>query len=638
MRTISAGLVQLDASVKKNAPNPRAVRDMFRALHTIKGLAAMVGVDPIVDIAHAMETVLRTADKSGGRIVAASLDPLIDASKAIGVRLRALSEGTAVPAAPAQVIAALAGQAPDAAAPPPTLPALTSIEPELLAKLSPSEREQLGNPSAGCRAWILPFHPSVELTTAGISITVVRQRVAELGELVKVLPTTTAKKELRFVLFVLSAAEAPALAAAASCSVDQVVPLQPELPPAPVFAELAEDDRLLSSNTLRVHVDRLDEAMERFGALMVNRFRLGRAIEEAASKGLDVRQLREIAEESRRQLLEMRRAMMSLRMVALSTLLDPLPLLVRGLSSSTSKPAILQREVGDVEVDKAVAEPLWQAIVHLIRNAVDHGLELSDVRAARGKPAQGTIKVSCVERSNSQVEIVIADDGGGIDRQRVAERANAAVPHDDAALLDLMTIPGLSTRDEADATSGRGMGLDIVRRVVVEQLRGELRVRTAPGLGTTFTIRVPVTLSVVDTFRFESGGQSFLVPVSIVEELIEVESAALMTTPSPSGVASVAVLRRRGAAIPLLDLSAMFGAPHPPQCPKAIIVRSSDSLFAFGVDRMLGHQEVVVRPLRDPLVRVPGVVGATDLGEGKPTLVLDLVALTRGFSALEGAA
>lgn len=637
MRTISAGLMQLDAAVKKNAANPRAVRDMYRALHTIKGLAAMVGVEPIVDIAHAMEAVLRTADKSGGRIAAASLDPLIDASKAIGVRLRALAEGTPVQAAPQQILTALSGRG-LAVIEEPVAPNLPSLDPELLSKLSPSEREQLGNPPAGSRAWAIGFRPSVELTAGGINITVVRKRVGELGELVKVVPTTSAQRELRFVVFVVSAAGPAALAQAAACALEEVVLLQPEASPVPEPEELVEDDRLLTSNTLRVDVARLDDAMERFGALMVNRFRLGRAIEEAASNGMDVRALKEIAEESRRQLLEMRRAIMSLRMVSLSTMLEPLPLLVRGLSTSTNKPAVLQRAVGDVEVDKAVAEPLWQAVVHLIRNAVDHGLEPTDLRIARGKPPQGTIKVSCLERTNSQVEIVIEDDGGGVDRRRIAERANAPVPHDDAGLLDLMTMPGLSTREEADTTSGRGMGLDIVRRVVVEQLRGELRVRTAPGLGTTFTIRVPVTLSVVDTFRFESAGQSFLVPVSIVEELIEVESASLMTTPSPAAVASIAILRRRGAAIPLLDLSAMFGAPHPPRCPKAIVVRSSDSLFAFGVDRMLGHQEVVVRPLRDPLVRVPGIVGATDLGEGKPTLVLDLVALTRGFSTLEGAA
>jgi two-component system chemotaxis sensor kinase CheA len=167
--------------------------------------------------------------------------------------------------------------------------------------------------------------------------------------------------------------------------------------------------------------------------------------------------------------------------------------------------------------------------------------------------------------------------------------------------------------------------MDIVRRVVVDELGGELRLDTTAGRGTTFLVRIPLSITIVDALSFRCGGQSFVVPVAAVEEIVDVDPARVTRAPAGKGRADLRILDRRGAAVPLVDLQAVFKLPaQAGGLRKAIVVRRADQPLAFEVDRMLGQQEVVVRPLLDELVKAPGVVGSTDLGDGQPTLVLDL--------------
>jgi two-component system chemotaxis sensor kinase CheA len=411
----------------------------------------------------------------------------------------------------------------------------------------------------------------------------------------------------------------------------------PELPPdssARYDEDEPEDGELRLRGVVRVDVARLDDALERLSALIVTRFRLTRAIATLTASGVNTRDLVQIMNDNARQLRDLRAAIFRVRMVPVSELLDRLPLLVRGLRRATDRLVRLELDGGATELDKAVAERLFPAIVHLIRNAVDHAIEPPDERRRRDKPEEGLLRVACSARSNTRLELSISDDGRGIAREDVARRAGRDVPRSDAALLDLLCLPGLSTRDVATTTSGRGMGMDIVKRTV-DQLGGELLLRTEPGVGTTFTLRVPLTLSIVDAFSFECGAQRFVVPVSMVEEIVEIDSIRMTRGPvdSRSTDLGIAMIQRRGEAVPFLSLASLFrigdGAT---QARKALVVRRGGEALAFGVDRMLGQQEVVVRPLEDALVRAPGIAGATDLGDGKPTLVLDLVALGAALS------
>jgi two-component system chemotaxis sensor kinase CheA len=266
-------------------------------------------------------------------------------------------------------------------------------------------------------------------------------------------------------------------------------------------------------------------------------------------------------------------------------------------------------------------------MVHLVRNAVDHAIEPVDERLARGKPRAGRVKVSCFDVGSNQLELVVEDDGRGIDRQKIAARAGQRVD-DDAGLLDVLTSPGFSTRDAVTQTSGRGLGMDIVRRIATSALGGELTMSTTPGSGTAFTLRVPLTIAVVDVFSFVCGRQTFVVPVSSVEEIFELRQDQDIPLPAAPHVrCPVRVAERRGQVIPLRSLATLLAIGGGDEARKAIVIRCQGAPVGFVVERMLGRHEVVVRPVDDLLVKVPGIAGSADLGDGRPTLVLDLHAL-----------
>jgi two-component system chemotaxis sensor kinase CheA len=382
------------------------------------------------------------------------------------------------------------------------------------------------------------------------------------------------------------------------------------------------------SSVLRVEVARLDDALEKLAALVVNRSKLAHAVRELTNAGVQTRELVQVLQENARQLRDLRASILHLRMVRVGDVLDRLPLLIRGLRRTTGKLVRLELDVGDAELDKAVADRLLPAIVHLVRNAVDHALESPEERRAAGKPEEGVVRLACHARSSGRLELTVSDDGRGVDAAAVAARAGVPVPASPSELLDLLCRPGLSTRVSADATSGRGMGMDIVKRITVDQLGGELSLDTKRGQGTTFSLCVPLTITIVDAFVFECAALRYAVAVSAVEEIIEVKTASLVR---PPGLANggVTLVDRRGQAIPLVPLERLLqresGREGPG--PKAFVVRQRGAPVAFAVDKLLGQQEIVLRTLEDPLVQVPGVAGATDLGDGQPTLVLDLPAL-----------
>jgi two-component system chemotaxis sensor kinase CheA len=641
-----ANLVALDRSLRKHEDNPRAVRELFRSLHTLKGLSAMVGAEPIVDISHEMETLLRAADRAGGKLPESSVDILIQGVRAIEERVGSLSRSEPLSAAPKKLLEELSSVGVSEADNVPE--ATLSLEPELAAKLSPAERKQLiSGIDRGQRVVRVDFLPSPTRSEAGVNITSVRKQVSALGELVKVLPRAVndgSGSGVAFVLLVLTQASDAAIAEAASAKLEDVLPITSRVVGAeartlaPLESQEVETHR---HNYVRVDVNRLDEALERLAVLVVSRSRLQRAVDELARGEGDLRKVSRLVSEGGRELRDLRAAIMRARMVSVAELLERAPLIVRGLSKASKKLVRLTVDAGNAELDKAVADRLFPAVVHLLRNAVDHAIELPDERRTRGKPEEGHVRVSCVEHGGSQLELTIEDDGRGIDRERVAARAGAPVPATDEELLALITQPGLSTLDKATQTSGRGLGMDIVKRIAVSELGGELGLETRPHVGTKFTLRVPLSITIMDAFSLACGDETFVVPVSHVDDLVEIAPEAVSQTPEPQRRAQhVRLLRHRGGTLPLFRLSALLGLPVSAQVrPKALIVRKQTELFAFEVDRMLGKQEVVVRPVTDPLVSVVGVSGSTDLGDGRPTLVLDLLGLLRlESSARAGAA
>jgi two-component system chemotaxis sensor kinase CheA len=636
VRASITNLLACEAALKSGAQQHRMVRELFRSLHTLKGLSAMVGVEPIVQLAHEMETILRDADRATGKLSADGIELLLKGVRAIEQRLAMFGKHRAVSPAPRKLLVALAELQTRQDGAPASGAATVRLATDVATKLSGPEQEQLVQAlETRRRALRIDFCPSPERSARGISITSVRERLGALSDIVKVIPLSVPKSDAT-------------LASAASLDAATFIDLALDAgaqAASEARAERERDDeheheheheRSIGKNVVRVEVERLDDALEKLSALVVTRFKLANAIAALRERGVDVRELSAILAENHRQLRDLRKAITRARMVSVAELLERVPLIVRGMSKSTGKSVRLVLDAGRAELDKNVAERVFPAIVHLVRNAVDHAIELPSERASLGKPEEGTITVRCFEHSDTQLELSVSDDGRGIDAVAVARRAGRSAPKTEGELLDLITLPGLSTLASATNNSGRGMGMDIVRRIAREVLGGELALRTAPGAGSTFTMRLPLSISIVDSFSFLSGGQSFVVPVSIVDEIIDLEPANIVQPPAPShergpkrGEARTRLLERRGEAIPLFTLASVLSLGQRSDARgKAFIVRLHEQSFAFAIDRVLGQQEIVLRPIEDPLVKVAGVAGTTDLGDGKPTLVLDLIGLS----------
>ncbi len=267
-------------------------------------------------------------------------------------------------------------------------------------------------------------------------------------------------------------------------------------------------------------------------------------------------------------------------------------------------------------------------LLHLVRNAISHGIESCADRLQAGKPAAATISLRAVAHGET-IMIEVEDDGRGIDLAEVTRRARAGglIPRnaevDESNMLDTIRLPHFSTRDEADRGSGRGVGMAIVK-TAVEQLGGSLGVETRLGLGTRFHVQLPLTLAIADALLVQVGTQRYAVPQAAVREVASLVGARL------SNLENSEVMSHRGAVVPLVRLAKLFHVPSAAETRACVLfVGEGARAIAIVVDQVLGLHEVVVRPLADPLVRTPGLSGATELGDGRAVLILDVLAIGR---------
>jgi two-component system chemotaxis sensor kinase CheA len=482
-------------------------------------------------------------------------------------------------------------------------------------------------PNAGARErtaegraiWRAVFTPSADLNARGVSINRVRERIGALGEIISAEPSIL-NRTMRFE-FRVALVSAPADLAVWSGDGVEWQLLHAAVTPIAAEAGAEAALSIAPSHVVRVDLGRLDELMRIAGDLVIQHSRLQQRI------GAD-EALQETGVALGRSLRELRHALKRVRMVPLSEIFSRLPFVVRDLAGETGRLVDLTIEGQETEIDKYLVERLKEPLLHLVRNAISHGVELPAERLAAGKPERATIRLRATPAGET-VRIEISDDGRGVDAAIVTARAREhglAVPDriDEAALLTLLCTPGFSTSSKVDRAAGRGVGMAVVADTVRE-LGGALMLATTPGKGATFTLRLPLTLSVTGTIIVKAGAQTCAVPQAFVEEIVQVPPSALRA------VNGVEVASYRDGLLPLVRLHNLFKIATPPVALAPVLVigteRGSAGLL---VDRVVGQREVVVRPLHDPLVRVPGVSGATELGDGKPVLLLDPAALTRG--------
>jgi len=375
--------------------------------------------------------------------------------------------------------------------------------------------------------------------------------------------------------------------------------------------------------SLRVDIHRLDRMLNLTGEITIAQGRIRQMLE---APGTGREDLLEAHDEAERLYLDLQEEILKVRMVPIGPVFRQHIRTVRDLAAGLGKLARLVLEGEDVEVDTSVVEHVRDPLVHLIRNALDHGIERPEVRRAAGKDASGRITLRARHEAG-RIAIQVEDDGAGLDRQCIVQRGIArGMVADPEKLTDqevyrLVLEPGFSTAEEVTDLSGRGVGMDVVLRNV-EALRGTVGIESRSGEGTTITMSLPLTLAIIDGFAVRVGGEDYVIPLEAVIECLEL--------PPAEGARAQGVLNLRGTALPYARLGQVFGASGAAvRQQSVIVVRHEAGLAGLVVDELLGTVAVVVKPLGKPFRGLPGLAGSTILASGRVGLILDVPALLR---------
>lgn len=396
-------------------------------------------------------------------------------------------------------------------------------------------------------------------------------------------------------------------------------PVPPKEPAPPKAEPVPEKGRAQpAANSIRVPAERLDDLMDQVGELVIAHARLKQLI----SDSVDL-QIKSVTEEIERLSNGLRDITMGIRMVPVESLFGRFRRLVRDLSQELGKDVALTMSGEETELDKTMIERLNDPLVHIIRNSLDHGLEPAAERVAAGKPPQGRIHLSA-RHAGTRVLMTIRDDGRGLDRDRIRAKAEEQelIPPgaklSDAELFQLIFHPGFSTARTLTSVSGRGIGMDVVKRTI-DGLRGTIEVSSIPGGGTEITLGLPLTLAIIDGLLVRVGQGRYVIPLFAVEECVEL----------PADVerrhANRNFLNIRGALVPFLRLRDSFAVRHPPDpYQKIVIISSGDKRVGLVVDQVLGDHQTVIKSMSKLHADVANFSGATILGDGSVALILDI--------------
>jgi len=374
-----------------------------------------------------------------------------------------------------------------------------------------------------------------------------------------------------------------------------------------------------SARTLRVGIEKLDRMLDLAGEIATVRGNVRQLVEETSRDEKTLDAVRELDRLS----FDLQEAIMNVRLVPVGPSLRHFHRIVRDLAASQGKRAMLVLEGEDVEVDTTVIEQLRDPITHMIRNAIDHGLEDPLARTARGKNAAGTIRITALHQSGG-ITFRLSDDGAGLNETSIADRARALGFDPERLtrqeLINMTLRPGFSTANKVTDLSGRGVGMDVVRRNV-ESLRGTLTIDSQPGLGTTIEIRLPLTVAVIDGFAVGVGEETYVIPIDTITECVEMPDDVHPAT---------GVIDLRGAPLPFLRIRGIFGLDSAATTREnVVVVEHEHGRAGIVVDELFGSSQVVMKPMGRFLRQIPGVAGSSILGNGRVALILDVQEIVR---------
>ncbi|WP_300582825.1 chemotaxis protein CheA [Marivita sp.] len=643
LQSIEKGLMDLEAT----PGDTELINSIFRSMHTIKGSGAMFGFTELSQFVHEFETAFD--DLRNGRAVVSK--------ELIGLSLQACDQiGKLMDAAEntesdnQRILASLRQlMNPDGDHAEPDVPTEAVADP-----VEQPEQTLSGDVTTVIRFWLgvdalrLGSNPALlieELRAFGdTKVRALDDRIPTLGDLdptdclagweVEVAANLSDDDIDMVFLFVRDEMDLTVERRGAKpAEIDVVAPVheaktpvveQPAAKPAPAKPQAAAAPS--AGETMRVATERLDELMDRVGELVIAEARLN-ALTGASSDPA----MMSVAEDIQRLIAGLRDATMSMRMVPIGSILGRFRRLMRDLSTSLNKPLEFVTVGEDTELDKTVIELLADPLVHILRNSVDHGLETPEERLASGKPESGTIELGA-RYSGAEVLITVRDDGRGLNAQKIREKAiskGLMTEKDDLSDSEIYRMifqPGFSTVDKVTELSGRGVGMDVVMRTIAS-LRGEIDLASELGQGTTLTLRLPLTLAIIDGMLIDVGGERYTIPLAAVEECVELPAVHAV------GNGGSSYLNIRGELVPFLRLRHLFEIDSaPPDFQKVVVVSSAGGRVGLVVDRIIGNFQTVIKQLSQFHADLKFFSGATIVSDGTVALILDatqLVALGR---------
>jgi len=654
--------------------DPELLNSIFRAAHSLKGLAGMFGFSEISELSHNMENLLDSLRMGKVHLDQGLMKVLFGAHELLTSLVRSVeSDGPARTEEIADCVSRI-----NACLAPPSLkqPAESPLQrlglPErVLGALTEYEEHRLlDNLNRGRN--IFNVHTSFELTTFDQELSSVSEALKLCGEVISTLPSMGGNLETHIdfdILFgstrpldelrgliendaievtCLGGSEpqpapdtvpAPPSPAASDALPEAVVvpPTQgapPELPGAgaayPSSAEDSAQSAKSMSRTVRVDIGKLDELMNIVGELVLAHSSISDIAIRMRNEGFSrmAIDLGKSAKGLERKLTDLQKGVMEIRMIPVGQLYEKMSRIIRKISREQGKKVELKFIGGDTELDKLIVEDISDPMMHIIRNAIDHGIESPEKRISLGKDEKGTIRISSYQKGN-HVVIEVEDDGNGIDLERVKAKAlqkgllTDVASLSDRDVLDIIFMPGFSTSDNISEVSGRGVGMDVVRTNIAA-VSGMVDIETVKGQGSRFIITLPITLAIIKALIISCAGRTYALPITSVMESL------LLTVADIRTVERKEVIQLREHTLPLLRLESFFAMSRSTECPRefyVVVVGVAEKRLGIVVDDLLGQQDIVIKSLGESFKRFKGISGAADMGDQRTILVLDVAGM-----------
>lgn len=625
------GLSQMEANLlamQSGSTSPETVNAVFRAAHSIKGGAGTFGFTAIMQLTHSMETLLDEVRDGRRTANRALIDLLLSALDTLALALKQTQDGEAVDLARVAPVrdaldAMACGAVPEPVATAAGFTIAFTPHHQLLASGNDPfrlfrELSTLGECRVDADMSTLPRLAAMDPESAYLRWTIeLRSTTTTETQIVEIFEWVADECDLTIAPLMPAALAGPEAAkAAAPPSVEPVA-----------YSPLPGSGLGVQNGSIRVKTEKIDALINLVGELVITQSMLGELGQHFDTSRLEA--LRAGLAQLERNTRELQENVIGIRMVPVGVLFSRFPRMVHDVSRQLGKQVQLLLSGEQTELDKTVIEKIGDPLVHLVRNALDHGIENTATRLAAGKPAHGMVTLNAFHRGG-EIFIEVVDDGAGLEKERIRRKAEAkglVAPGDqlsDERLYDLIFEPGFSTADAVSSLSGRGVGMDVVRRNIKE-LGGAVEVKTRAGAGTTFTIRLPLTLAILDGQLLRIGGQTFVAPLVSMVETVRVKPELIGTV-----AGRTELYRLRDEYLPIVRPHRLFSLTGPEvRLDQALlmVVEADGRRAGILVDELTAQQQVVIKSLETNFRPIPGLSGATILGDGAVALILDVAGL-----------